>query len=823
MRKLLLTLVSVLAVLPLGAKQIDLITAKDVANRFVRENSRLKSLANGGDLVLAYTANTGNVNNFYVYNLAKGGFVIVSADDCVEQVLGYSENGSFDINAIPDNMRDALEEYKREINYAIEHSAISMGSALALPDMAAEKSPVAPLLTTKWNQGAPYNNKCPMYDTERRCVTGCTATAMAQVMNYFEWPKTGKGSCSYTTAINGTDTNLSLDFSTITFDWDNMLDVYGSSATDAQNDAVATLMYSVGVGAKMSYGLSSGASFSNAYKALIGNFDYDKTLQYISRDYYSPSEWNNLIYNEVANGRPVLYAGYNSSSGHAYVCDGYSSDNFFHINWGWGGMSDGYFKLSALNPSGQGIGGSDSGYNSGQEIIYGFAPNKGTTEFSYAVGYDGDFSCSATDVAALDVPDTQITFNVGEILYQYCPASMSCILDLGVDVVNDNTNKSNYISCTKMSIISNYDYYFSSFGCSATEFTRLGDGTYTIYPAFNNTALGKSGRVMVPYGKQKAVKLTVSGGALSFSGVVVEQPSIKVESISTEANFYTNKPYKLNVKVSSTGADFIGDLYAAVINSSGSLLCYAYNTFEVLTGETVTNSIVGDLSNVTAGTYNLAICTRDGNSLHPISTATITINEEPGEFSLSNEGFSFDSKIYSNEFKTVCSVKNTGGLFGGALTCLVYCNGTYATQIDSDYCLIDQDVTKPVVFTGSFDGEAGAVCHAYLFYYKDSRWYQVGGGTPFTLSGVSGIEDVKADAAADVVVYPNPADDVVYVQSPSAMGSINVFSLSGKQVIVANAEGAQSTSLQVDNLPSGVYVIKITTDEGVVVRRMIKK
>ena len=823
MKKFLLALVSIFAVLPLGAKQIDLITAKDVANRFVRENSRLKSLANGGDLVLAYTASTGNVNNFYVYNLAKGGFVIVSADDCVEQVLGYSENGSFDINAIPDNMRDALEDYKREINFAIEHSAISMGSTLALPDMAAEKSPVAPLLTSKWNQGAPYNNKCPMYDAENRCVTGCTATAMAQVMNYFEWPKTGKGSCSYTANINSSGVNLSLDFSTITFDWDNMLDVYGSSATDAQNDAVATLMYSVGVGTKMSYGLSSGASFSNAYKALIGNFDYDKTLRYISRDYYSPSEWNELIYNEVSNGRPVLYAGYNSGGGHAYVCDGYSGDNFFHINWGWGGMSDGYFKLSALNPDGQGIGGSDAGYNSGQEIIYGFAPNKGTTEFSYTVCYDGDFSCSATDVAASDVASTYITFSTGEIIHQYCAISRSCTLDLGVEVVNDSNNQSTYISCAQKGYNTSSSYYLSSFGCSASKFSDLADGTYTLYPAYNNITLDISGRVMVPYGKQKAVKLTVNAGSLSFSAVDPEKAVLKVESMSTDANFYANKPYKVNVTLSNTGADYLGDIYVAILDANLSVLTYHNNSFEVLRNTTETNSIIGDLVGVDAGNYILAICTLKGSSLYPIASANITVNEEPGDFSISNEGFKFENKIYSNAFKTTCYVKNTGGLFGGVLTCSVYCNGKYATQINSDYYLIDQGVTMPVEFSGSFEGDAGAICEAYLFYYKDSRWYQVGGDTPFTLTGVSGIEDVKADDADEVVVYPNPADDVVYVQSPSAMGSINVFSLSGKQVIVANAGGAQSTSLQVDNLPSGVYVIKIFTDEGVVVRRMIKK
>ncbi|MGN0213235.1 MAG: C10 family peptidase [Muribaculaceae bacterium] len=265
MKKFLLSLFAILMVLPVWAKQIDPSDAKDVASKFVRKTTRLKSLAGDSDPLLAYTASTGSVNNFYVYNLAKGGFVIVAADDCVEQVLGYSENGSFNINAIPENMRYMLDEYIKEINFAIEHSqdVIMPGSVtFAATEMTTGRAAVSPLLTTKWNQDSPFNDKCPMYDDERRCATGCTATAMAQIMNYFEWPKTGQGSNTYTSTINGSENVISVDFSTITFDWDNMLDVYNSSATDAQNDAVATLMYCAGVSAKYGLRIDIGGSYS---------------------------------------------------------------------------------------------------------------------------------------------------------------------------------------------------------------------------------------------------------------------------------------------------------------------------------------------------------------------------------------------------------------------------------------------------------------------------------------------------------------------------------------------------------------------------------
>ena len=829
MKHIFVTFIAILLAMPMSAKQISQDAAKDVANRFIRQNSRLNSLSYGGDIALAYTASTGSVNNFYVYNLAKGGFVIVSADDCVEQVLGYSENGNFDIVTAPENMLSMLEGYKQEINYAIAHSVIG---ATAVPDAPEKSMPdrnaVLPLLTTKWNQNSPYNDRCPLYDDEQRCMVGCTATAMAQIMNYFEWPTTGTGAKSYNSRINGKSVTISVDFSTVAFDWGNMLDVYDSSATDAQCDAVATLMYCAGVGANMSYGLTmSRAYITDAYEAFVSYFDYDKTLKYTHRYYYSPSEWNDLVYNEVANGRPVLYAGYNSSIGHAFVCDGYSSDNFFHINWGWGGMSDGYFKLSVLNPDGQGIGGSDAGYNANQEILYGFAPNKGTAEYSYSVGYDGDFTCSATDVAASDVASTYINFSTGETIYQYFADNQSGITDLGVDVVNDITDQSTFISCDKFYCDLYENYYYKGFKTQASNFANLGDGSYTIYPAFSNAALGVSGRVLVPFGRQKAVKLTVNGGALSFSPVDIEQPVVTIHEIVSEANLYANKPYKINFKATCTGADFLDELYVVLYDADNEAVYSASNQFEILKGETVSDAIIGELSDVEASNYTLAICTLSNDEYRIMASTHVAVGGCSDDYNLTNNGFVFPSilNIYSREFETDCKVANTGGLFGGVFHAFIYSNtGVCVAELVSEYCLIDKDVTKTVHFSGSFDATPGKIYSIYLFLYdEEAGWIQIGGGTRFAVKGLSGIDEVVADAQGGVAVYPNPATDVVYVESPSAMGAIRVFSVGGQEVISADAAGVQRISLQVDNLPSGVYIMKVSTDDGVAVGRIVKQ
>ena len=825
MKKCLLALVALMAFLPLSAKQISTDEAKDLVNKFVRENSRLKTLATGGDIKLAYTAVTNAMANFYVYNLAQGGFVIVSADDCVEQVLGYSDSGSFDIATAPENMISMLEDYKQEINYAITHNVIGAPKVLAAPkEAAADRNAVLPLITSKWNQSSPYNDLCPMYNNNRRCVTGCTATATAQIMNYFEWPKTGKGSASYVCTINGSDVTLSLDFSEITFDWDNMLDVYGTDATDEQNNAVATLMYSVGVGAQMSYGLSSGASFDNAYRALIGNFDYDKSLKYAERMYYSIDDWNDLVYNEVSNGRPVLYAGYNSSSGHAFVCDGYSKDNFFHINWGWGGSSDGYFKLSALTPSSQGIGGSDSGYNSGQEIVYGFSPNKGTTEAFYYIGYDGDFKCNATEIASADVASTSVSFSTGTILSQFSLYRKSVTVYLGIDVVNNATGNVVNMVGSSLGLQSQYSYYYSGFSISASQFASLGDGVYTIYPTYDNATVGVKDRVKVPYGMQNCLQLTVSNGSLTFSDTH-DGGSLSVTKLTTAANFYSGKPFCITCTLENQGSDFVDNIYLGIANTNGELLQVESAPFELGSGKSDSVEISGIMGNFDEGSYYLYIMRVVDNGYYPISRAAITIAADPGAYVLSHTGCTFPDKnnVYCNNFQGSFTITNTGGLFAAPLYCAIYNSNTGANMamIEAGLVFIDGGKTKTVSFNGSFDGKAGQRYNVFLFAY-DEGWKQLGGSTSFILKGVSGIDEVEADAT-EVAVYPNPASDVVYIESPSSMASVAVFAPNGQQVIAADVAGSQRTSVQVDNLPAGVYVMKITTADGVVMRRLIKK
>lgn len=302
----------------------------------------------------------------YLFHDSDGRFVITPADDCAAPLLGYGTN--FDPNNIPPAMVWWLECYSSQVQAIIN----GRGEAASTP----EHPVVEPLVKTKWDQESPYNLLCPSY-SEGKCVTGCVATAMAQVLNYHQWPRTtGIGTYSY--VWGKTKQELSFDYASTTFEWGKMLDTYEYQNSSTESIyAVATLMYACGVALQMNYGVNeSGAKPRNQTRALIENFGYDCGASYHLAEYFSLTEWDEIIYNEISSKRPVLYGGRSEEGGHSFICDGYAGSGYYHINWGWGGSSDGYFKLSALNPYEQGTGGSSPGlgYNSQQDIVIGIQP-----------------------------------------------------------------------------------------------------------------------------------------------------------------------------------------------------------------------------------------------------------------------------------------------------------------------------------------------------------------------------------------------------------------------------------------------------------------
>lgn len=283
------------------------------------------------------------------------GSLVVLAVKGEAAVIGITDNPVNDIERIPPQLRYYMENVE----------------GLAAEDGGEKRESVLPLIATKWNQSEPYNAKTPVVG-ESQSPTGCVATAVAQIMRYYTWPVKGRGSAELTTY------NLKADFGNTIYDWANMPNRLTSSSREEEIEAVSTLMMHVGVASKMSYGAKeSAASVTTALAGMKEFFNYRGI--YISHDSYSQSGWSELVYDELRAGRPVLYRGNSGgASGHAFVCDGY--DNYlFHMNWGWGGYCDGYFKLSYLVPYGTGTGGGNGNYSYNQGGLFGLVPDVEST------------------------------------------------------------------------------------------------------------------------------------------------------------------------------------------------------------------------------------------------------------------------------------------------------------------------------------------------------------------------------------------------------------------------------------------------------------
>ena len=322
---------------------------------------------------------------YYVFNNGDNrGFTIVSGDDLLPEIVGYSDRGTFTSENMPVQLKDFLDGYKHMVADLLSGDSHAKSVVMERNNQlltAPGSSPVhTPLLgTIVWDQGSPFNNLTPMKNGEH-CVTGCVATALAQIMAYYKYPSALMEDIpAYTTSTNGYEMP-SISKGQI-YDWDNILDTYLNSSeyNDTQALAVAKLMLHVGCALKTNYGNSgSGANSSTAGEVLAKYFGYDPdNTTSISRKDVTQQEWNNIIYGELEALRPVLVSGSNSSIGHAFICDGSDSNGLFHINWGWGGRYNGYFDITTLCQYQAGIIGGDDGFNRGNSIVCGIAPDNG--------------------------------------------------------------------------------------------------------------------------------------------------------------------------------------------------------------------------------------------------------------------------------------------------------------------------------------------------------------------------------------------------------------------------------------------------------------
>ena len=384
---------------------------------------------------------------YYVFNNgSNAGFVIIAGDDCAEDVLGYADSGSFDADNIPENMQAFLDGYAGEISAARAQGLTATNNGDETVEVA--RKVVAPLIETHWDQSDPYNQLCFKPDGVQ-CVTGCVATALAQVMYYYQWPKEATSVIPEYTSKYGDKFDA---LPTTTFNWAKMKPVYVNTGEDDEEaeQAVAKLMRYCGQAVRMNYGqYESGGYESDIPNALKNYFGYPNEPQYVSRDYYTTEEWDELIYTELKYGRPVLYGARTSGdAGHQFICDGYDGHGLYHINWGWGGSSDGYFRLQALRPSSQGTGGSgdNGGYSLEQDAIIGVSsteivnqetPQQETEEEEAPLTTN---TLEVTSATTIDY-DASVGFKNVTVHFAFSLSSTPCYFDLGFGLYQDGQLK----------------------------------------------------------------------------------------------------------------------------------------------------------------------------------------------------------------------------------------------------------------------------------------------------------------------------------------------------------------------------------------------
>ena len=840
-------MMSVLLISTLFANPIDEQTALKVAEKFNQSTSGNKVKASvlktpvfkciSKIKTSAMSSNVGVY--YYVFSSGSNDFTIVSGDDAASPILGYSTQSNFDPNNIPSNVAKWLEGYKNEIRYIIENNIQStteiseqwkaLKSESAVNKSSKVEASVNPLIQTKWNQSPYYNALCP-----GGSVTGCVATAMAQIMKYWNYPVTGTGFHSYNHQTYGT---LSANFGSTTYQWTSMPNVISSS-----NTAMATLMYQVGVSVDMDYSpegssayvISSQSETQNcAEYALKTYFGFKTTLQGIERASYSQTQWLNLLKNEFNASRPVLFAGF-GSGGHCFVADGYDSNDFIHFNWGWGGQCDGFFQINALNPGGD-------NFSNKQQAVIGIEPttNPNPTNFSM-------YSSITVNPNPINYGQT-VTVNA-DIINN---GSTTFYGEIAAVLFDENYSFVEYIQTLTESngLAPNYHYTngnnFVSAGLNASQ-GKYYIGIY-IKPTDGNWIQVGNG----PYQNLIPITIVSSNNIKMYSPIIV-----------TPGTIIQNQAAKIKLDVSNSSPIFNGNISVDLHNLDGTWV----QNIDEITGLSMpvnthfTNGLTFNTSglNVSPGSYLIAVWTQENGSDWKVVEATSNyIN--PIKITISQSPFQPDAYEPNN---TQTNAYNLSPLFSGNIATLTTEGSNIDVGTDIDYYKVilpagynykistrlhdaynsgnGNIYTVDGLFSYSIDGEKWSDNYDDVMpgniilngegtvYFKVIPFFTGQKGTyllDLNLVRTSTTDIVENKFEDFIQVYPNPAKDFVKIDLNEFNGLVNQINLidiqGGKVSLMNNVNKASLLNLPLNNLSNGMYFIQLQTNNRIITKKII--
>jgi hypothetical protein len=771
----------------------------------------------------------------------------MSADDAVVPVLAYSTQKAYRLENQSPEFAKWMNKYRKEIKEIIENN-YPAGEEIELQwerlkngySLFAEKNTqvVNPLIVTTWDQMQYYHDLCP-YDNDynQRVATGCVATAMAQVMKYHNHPQNGEGYHTYNHSKYG---SLSANFGAETYNWSSM-----PSNVTSSNNAVATLMYHCGVSLEMNYGpAQEGGSSTNSLdvvaNALKSYFSYSSSTQFTMRDNYSDANWKNLLKDELNNNRPMEYAGIGQGGGHAFVCDGYDANDYFHFNWGWSGYYDGYFHIDELNPGTGGTGAGASNYNQYQQIVYGIQPEDGSGGGGGGGGTSPGEGSPLELYSSVSVSPNPINFySAFEVTAQVANGSGANFTgDLGAAIFNSDGAHVGFVETLTGVTLENGYFYNVSF---TTEGLPITPGQYTI--GIYSKASG---------GEWQAVK---DGSYNNFVSVTINGPENDIQlysSVSINPNpLVQGESLSVTVDIANYGSDFSGMVSADLYDAQGEHVQIIEELEGAMSGGYFyTTTFTTNNVDLEPGTYIIAFWEQENGGSWNLIGST---NDYPNPITVKVVAPGIQPDPYENN-DTEANAYQVSASDGGHF----YTNeSTTHVGTDYDYYQFNLDVnykyrvtarvhdsynsgngityTNDVIFSYNEGNGAGegydTEAASFIVNGKSNvrffvASYFVGQTGTYLLDvniekvGPAGIEEMLAREGFNF--YPNPANDMLYLEVEKFedlhIQEATIYNSFGQIVHTLDLSELNNnrTNIDISHLENGMYFIVIKDQGGAI-------
>lgn len=770
------------------ADQLTVQQAKSIAQKFANNQANKVSAAKSSNgnlcsnqpLVLTYTA---PANRLYVFNQPnKQGYIIVSGDDNAAPVLGYSDYGAFDYKSMPENMKAWLNECENQIAFAAKN-----GSKYIAKSTTTDWKVIEPMIKSTWGQTDPYNRLCPKIKGETT-LTGCGATALAQVMNYYRYPD----------APTGMAFKNSIDLSKDTFDWNNILDKYTNpdysliETTEEQKNAIALLMRDAGYSLNMQYGtdLSGSTSHMLAF-AIVTNMLYDPATHLETRACYDDETWNKMVYDNLATNGPMIYNGFGptmQSGGHCFVCDGYAGNGYFHFNWGWDGNQNGYFLLSALTPNSSS--GSLHVYNYDQDAVFNMKkPVEGSKNITKIVARNGDIAFKDNNIY------NELSFLINK----------PCKLALGYKITNLSSGDISYISTNEIYLslpergTNSIKYPFIS---------KIADGEYTVVPYFH-TEQDEWMPVQFFYNKHSECHLSVKEGKqfvyfdIPFT-FVDDYPELGINN----SEVYNNINMKFIAKIATNGGKHLLDFHGEIVDEQNNQVIAKGEHINKLLGISDTNCQfeytipVGDINS----NHTYSIIAYDGDKVlskytgKKASKAPLLEVIKPFTIEEIKNGEIGEN---DDELHITAQLRNINKVPMKCINFQFVCKDGTSTSFTESGSLNEQNKDYTI------DGDVINIDTYYdaMLTAGDSLSMSF---TPITLGDYAfqALDNKPFEVSAKIVEY-DPSTAIKQTENKFQTASkVELFNIDGKKLGTYNRASITS------HLPSGVYIVKLSYDKG---------